>query len=330
MALWDDASLLLSSFFCLGLGMSLSGFPFVGHDTGGFAGPPVDPELFIRWIQVNIFMPRFVIHSGWKSSRVNEPWMYPSLMERVTHALKFRQQLIPHLYNLHMFASETGQPVIRPLIYHFPLDEQCANESFCFLLGSWMLICPITSSSCATNEISVYLPKDEETDGGRPWYDYYHQRWCTAGQTIQVQVVEHGVPLFIRAGAMILLERGNPWDDYPLYRRLVCYPDPRRDDHWYREELYIWIEKDTNGEHSSSSGLKARLDCTKDEVRLFLSWWSNGDSRESSCDLSGWFLDIEFIECHPRRPTCSVVWSDELMMSWAHHFLVVHRSSDGE
>ncbi|GJD10080.1 Alpha-glucosidase 2 [Galdieria sulphuraria] len=146
----------------MSLGMSLSGFPFVGHDTGGFYGPKVDPELFIRWIQLNIFMPRFVIHSGWNSVdehswKVNEPWMYPTMLDRVRHALSFRQQLIPYLYNLHILASETGHPVVRPLVYHFPSDKTCATESFSFLLGSWLLVHPITRPNERTT--FVYLPE---------------------------------------------------------------------------------------------------------------------------------------------------------------------------
>jgi alpha-glucosidase len=31
--------------------MSLSGMFNIGHDVGGFAGPPPDPELLIRWTQ---------------------------------------------------------------------------------------------------------------------------------------------------------------------------------------------------------------------------------------------------------------------------------------
>jgi alpha-glucosidase len=31
-----------------GLGMSLSGMFNIGHDVGGFAGPPPDSELLIR------------------------------------------------------------------------------------------------------------------------------------------------------------------------------------------------------------------------------------------------------------------------------------------
>ena len=47
----------------MGLGLSLSGFFNVGHDVGGFAGPPPEPELLVRWVQNGCFHPRFTIHS---------------------------------------------------------------------------------------------------------------------------------------------------------------------------------------------------------------------------------------------------------------------------
>jgi alpha-glucosidase len=47
----------------MGLSLALCGVSNTGHDVGGFAGPKPDPELFLRWVQFGIFMPRFGIHS---------------------------------------------------------------------------------------------------------------------------------------------------------------------------------------------------------------------------------------------------------------------------
>ncbi|GJQ14798.1 hypothetical protein GpartN1_g6589.t1 [Galdieria partita] len=292
----------------MSLGMSLSGLPFVGHDTGGFYGPRVDPELFIRWIQVNIFMPRFVIHSGWNSVdeehnwKVNEPWMYPSLLDRVRHALSFREQLIPYLYNLHILASETGHPVIRPLVYHFPSDITCATESFCFMLGSWLLIHPITTPDIRTS--SVYLPK------GSHWYDYYHTQWFRGGQTIQVQLVEQGVPLFIRSGAIIYQTRQLGFQDgkeASLSRYVVCYPDPWLE-YCVTEELFV--EDDGPYSEENEMRLKAVLYSDKQVVQLSLSWLGS-----RPCNLSRLLLDIEIVES--QRPV-SIVLSEELL-PWSHH-----------
>jgi alpha-glucosidase len=61
--------------FRTGLGMSLSGMFNIGHDVGGFAGPPPDPELLIRWTQTGLLHPRFLMNS-WKGDGVTtSPWL---------------------------------------------------------------------------------------------------------------------------------------------------------------------------------------------------------------------------------------------------------------
>ena len=47
----------------MGLGLSLSGVSNSGDDIGGFSGPAPDPELFVRFVQFGVFLPRFSIHS---------------------------------------------------------------------------------------------------------------------------------------------------------------------------------------------------------------------------------------------------------------------------
>ena len=49
------------------LGLSMSGWVGAGFDVGGFAGEKPSEELFLRWVQVGVFCPRFSIHSSsWK------------------------------------------------------------------------------------------------------------------------------------------------------------------------------------------------------------------------------------------------------------------------
>jgi alpha-glucosidase len=43
--------------------MALSGFWFFGPDIGGFAGPKPSEELFLRWLQYGVFLPRLTLHS---------------------------------------------------------------------------------------------------------------------------------------------------------------------------------------------------------------------------------------------------------------------------
>jgi len=95
----------------MSLGLGLVGFVGNGADIGGFTGEKVSQELFLRWIQMGIYMPRFSIHSSsWKGnnedkynlSGTNEPWMFPEIENNVRELLKLRYRLVPLLLSLHL------------------------------------------------------------------------------------------------------------------------------------------------------------------------------------------------------------------------------------
>ncbi len=183
----------------MSLGLSLSGLPNTGHDIGGFTGPMPDPELLLRWVQCGIFFPRFSIHS-WKET-VTEPWMYPEVRPLIREAIKFRQQLLPYLYTLLFNSSQTGEPIMRPLVYHFAQDPICRQESFEFMLGPNLLVAPIFEPGQEYKR--VYLP------AGTTWTDFYTgQRW-SGGREIEVETPLTHIPLFVPAGGMIPLSPNN-------------------------------------------------------------------------------------------------------------------------
>ena len=134
--------------------MALSGFCFFGPDIGGFAGPKPDRELFMRWLQYGVFLPRFVLHS-WK---INEdstmPWLYPDLMEEVKKIFGLREILIPYLVGQMRNCIENDMPLIRPV---FLKDKDYDREADQFMLGDRILVCPIFDEG--VNEVGLFLPK---------------------------------------------------------------------------------------------------------------------------------------------------------------------------
>jgi alpha-glucosidase len=103
------------------LNAALSGFANYGCDVGGFAGAAPEPELFVRWVQAGIFMPRFSIHScNTLDNTVTEPWMYEGATKAaIAAAMQLRQRLAPYLYSLAYEAHVSGHPIVRPMIYEF-------------------------------------------------------------------------------------------------------------------------------------------------------------------------------------------------------------------
>jgi alpha-glucosidase len=140
----------------MGVGLALSGVSNLGHDIGGFSGPAPEPELFLRWVQFGIFMPRFSIHSWNDDKSVNEPWMYPEITPYICDLIKFRYRLIPYLYDLLWRSHRYYEPMIRPSFYNFPEDENCFLENDDTLLGENLLVAAVVEPGKRAR--SVYLP----------------------------------------------------------------------------------------------------------------------------------------------------------------------------
>lgn len=206
----------------MGLGMSLSGIPNIGHDVGGFYGPAPDPELLVRWVQCGIFHPRFTIHSWNTDGTVNEPWMYPEVLPIIHEMFRLRYRLLPYLYTLAVEAHRTGHPIIRPLVYHFPHDPRCITESFDFMLGAHLLVAPVLEPGARSRR--VYLP------AGTAWCDWHTGAWHEGGREIEVPVPLERIPLFVADGGMIPMGKHM--------RHVGEQPDTVRD-------IYVFTRRDT-------------------------------------------------------------------------------------
>ena len=133
--------------------MALSGFLFFGPDVGGFAGPKPSRELFLRWLQYGVFLPRFVLHSWKPGEAPTMPWLYEDLLPAVRRLFALREQLAPWLADQAERCRRRHEPLIRPV---FLLDEGYPVESDCFLSGDSLLVCPVFDEG-ATN-VALTLP----------------------------------------------------------------------------------------------------------------------------------------------------------------------------
>ena len=185
------------------LGMGLSGQPNEGADIGGFAGPAPEQELFVRWVQNGIFQPRFSIHSASDDNTVTEPWMYPESKELIRELILFRYRMIPYFYSLEYEASETGAPIMRPLVYEFQGDDIATDVDDEFMFGRDILVANVLEEGIDSR--CVYLPK------GCLWYDMNDNFTChDGGQIGPVHADFSTVPMFIREGAIIPFALNQP------------------------------------------------------------------------------------------------------------------------
>ncbi len=177
------------------MNMGLSAVPFVGVDIGGF-GNNATPELFARWVQAGILYPFCRAHSSIHTID-QEPWAFGPNVEAIARKyLKLRYRLLPYLYSLFWKASQSGEPILRPLLYDFPEDVQtyCLHDELMF--GPSLLAAPVVHPG--REHRAVYLPEGA-------WYDFWTGARYEGPTTILADAPIETMPLFVRAGSILPL-----------------------------------------------------------------------------------------------------------------------------
>lgn len=246
----------------MGLGLGLSGLFNVGHDVGGFVGPPPDPELLVRWVQNGLFHPRFTMHSWNDDGSASLPWMHEEVAGIVRDAIQFRYHLMPYLYTLHHRAHRDHEPIIRPTFYDFDEDPQTFEENDDFMLGDQLLVASVVEQGAT--ERAVYLPK-----GPDGWVDIFHGTWHGSGKTITVPAPLDVVPLLAPDGAILPLSTAprpvTAAED--TGRMLWVFPHRREGETTFR--LYEDDGVTTAHRRGHSCEIEIVMESTAEEVRFF-------------------------------------------------------------
>lgn len=181
------------------LGSGLSGMANTGCDVGGFYGVSPEPELFVRWVQNGVFMPRFSIHSTNTDNTVTEPWMFSDMKQYIKAAIDLRYRMSPYLYSLMYRAHVTGLPLMEPMFMAFQNDTNTWTEGVDFMWGESLLVANVVEKGAKTRK--VYLPKAEDAEVR--FYDFWTRQEYAAGQEIEIPVDISSVPLFVKSGAIV-------------------------------------------------------------------------------------------------------------------------------
>jgi alpha-glucosidase len=187
-------------------GMGLSGLQFVGADIGGIVPVP-SPELYTRWMQAGLLTPFAWTHSLGPGNL--EPWGFGNRMEGINReSIKLRYRLLPYIYTAFWEASQTGQPIMRPLLLEYPDDPLAVGTNDEYFLGNDLLVAPIVKDYDESR--SVYLPKGT-------WYDYWSDRKYVGPGNVNVNAPLDRIPLFVRGGAIIPSQQDMQYtDQHPI------------------------------------------------------------------------------------------------------------------
>jgi hypothetical protein len=179
-----------------------------------------------------VFSPILRLHSTNNPFQDRRPWLQDATTFQVMRdALQLRQQLIPYLYTMAWRNTTQGVPLITPLYYDHPEDEdayRCPQE---YRFGTELIAAPFTSPIDPDTRLSrqpVWLPQGE-------WYDFFTDDHYTGDRWITVYGGLDQIPVFAAGGAIVPLAPRTGWGDTGNPATLDVHIFPQRSN---RFELY--------------------------------------------------------------------------------------------
>ncbi len=198
------------------------GYGMWSHDIGGHMQGAKDDELMGRWVQFGVFSPIMRLHST--SSRFNskEPWRYRTETRMVMEDfLRLRHKMIPYLYTMNYRQYAERIPMILPMYYQYPREQEAYKVPNQYLFGSEMMVAAVTTP-CIKNlnmaKTAVWIPEGE-------WYDIFTGLRYHGGRKMNLYRDITTIPVLTRSGAVIPFQEDymENADENPKQLHLYVY-----------------------------------------------------------------------------------------------------------
>lgn len=186
------------------------GYTWWSHDIGGHMFGDHDDELYIRWLQMAVFLPILRLHSTNLDVLGKEPWNFSWEAEVLgTEYLRLRHKLIPYIYAMNYRSFKEGRALCEPLYYTYPDKKESFKYGNEYFYGSEILVCPVTTKLDAktkTAATKMWLPE------GR-WTNIFDGKIYKGGQEVVINSPINTIPALAKEGAIIPMseDSGNGW-----------------------------------------------------------------------------------------------------------------------
>ena len=274
------------------LNSGLSGLGYMSSDVGGFAVDPehpVDPELYVRWLQQGVFSPTLRTHAQDRP----EPYHYPEMEEISKRFIRMRYEWLPYNYTLAYENATRGLPFARPLDFRGG-DGSGASKTLAdeYLWGDNVLVAPVMEQGARSRE--VWFPAGE-------WYSFLRPASgiIRGGRSLRVDAPLDELPLFVRAGAFIPLcmqpiENTAQYD--PQLLTVRYFPSAEKTTYTLFDDNRLSPTSIEDGQYRLTTFTGRR---TAKETEISLE--GNGGSYASAPEVQMMTLEIEDVDARPRK-----------------------------
>jgi myogenesis-regulating glycosidase len=164
---------------------SMRGFVYVMPDMVGgnqYDSDKIDGELLVRWAQASALMPLLQFSLG--------PWHIDEETTRLCReASALHLKFAPYIETLAEAVPSSGEPILRPVWYNFPMERDAENVMDEFMVGDAVLVAPVLVQGQVRRDI--YLPAGE-------WREYKTGKVLEGGRWVRDYAAPlNTLPIFV-------------------------------------------------------------------------------------------------------------------------------------
>lgn len=176
------------------------GYCWWSHDIGGHMLGVCNEELATRWIEFGVFSPILRLHSSSSPFNSKEPWKYSIGTARtMKDYLRLRHKLIPYLYTMNYLCHQQGKPIIQPMYYNNPQEQEAYQVPNQYYFGSELIVHPITrpmNQEIGVGYVSTWLPEGD-------YIDFFTGLIYRGNRRINMYRGIDQIPVLAKAGAIL-------------------------------------------------------------------------------------------------------------------------------
>lgn len=182
------------------------GYGWWSHDIGGHMLGIKDDEMAARWLQFGVFSPIMRLHSSASIFNGKEPWRYNKIVhDTMNEFLRLRHGLIPYLYTMNKKFNKEGLPLVQPMYYHNPNNDEAYEVRNQYYFGTELIVCPITkpmNSKLGRAKVKAWLPEGI-------YIDMLNGLIYEGNRKINMYRGINEIPVLAKAGAIVPMEEVN-------------------------------------------------------------------------------------------------------------------------
>jgi alpha-glucosidase (family GH31 glycosyl hydrolase) len=234
------------------------GYAYWSHDIGGHQPGPVDPEMYVRWIQYGVMSPVLRTHTSRHRRGERRIWAFEEPFFSVARdAFDLRYELLPYLYTAARQCYDDSLPFCRPLYYEWPdLDDAYEHtEAYCF--GDDIVVTPVVTAADPLSRaalVQIWVPPGA-------WIDWFTGERFEGPATVERAVPLRRFPMLVRDGAILpLAPRGRKRSSDPVDPLVLrCFGDAEGSARLYEDDgtsrkyesggAWTEITRETAGDH---------------------------------------------------------------------------------